>query len=116
MQGWRADMLPVQEEDPAAPEFDAAPAILGRGFGQTMFTKTVEGSRNKDEVMEVFSFHEFFNIFAWGMIVLALSRLLLYGFERFRRRSVPQALKAVIMIPIAISVALLCAKLFPLPV
>ncbi|MBC3438142.1 hypothetical protein HU735_22220 [Pseudomonas sp. BW16M2] len=70
----------------------------------------------EDEVMADFSFHEFFNIFAWGMIMLALSRLLIEGFERIARRSVPQPLKVAIMLPMTSSLALLCAALFPFPV
>ncbi|WP_219337775.1 hypothetical protein [Pseudomonas sp. Xaverov 259] len=68
--------------------------------------------------MNDFFFGEFFdfNIFCWGLIIFGITRLLIVGFEKINRRKIPQALKAAIQIPIVLSIALLCAAKFPLPI
>lgn len=68
--------------------------------------------------MKDFFFGEFFdfNIICWGLIIFGATRLLIVGFEKIKLRKVPQPLKATIQIPIVLSIALLCAAKFPLPI
>ena len=61
------------------------------------------------------SFGELFNILVWGVLVVGVSWLLIVGFESVILRSIPLALRAAILLPVALSVALTCAAIFPLP-
>ncbi|WP_141719210.1 hypothetical protein [Pseudomonas poae] len=63
-----------------------------------------------------FSFEEFFNVFCWGLVVVGAARLLIIGFEKIKGHAIPQAIRAVILIPVALSIAFYCAANFPLPI
>lgn len=68
--------------------------------------------------MKDFFFGELFdfNILCWGLIIFGATRLLIVGFEKIKHREVPQTLKATIQIPIVLTITLLCAAKFPLPI
>ena len=63
-----------------------------------------------------FAFGEFFNILCWVFLVAGTAWLLILGFEKVRRRKVPDVLKGVILIPVALSIAFSCAANFPIPI
>lgn len=66
--------------------------------------------------MSGFSFGEFVSVLVWGGGVVGMLYFLIFGYEKVKRRAVPQVLKATILIPVGLSVALACAAIFPLPV
>lgn len=66
--------------------------------------------------MGSFSAGEFLNILCWGLIVVGVSWVLIIGLEKIKQSKIPDALKAAILIPVALSIAFSCAANFPIPI